>query len=269
VHLDLALTHADVEDVARPFVVRTLEHLDAAMRDAGVHARDAPGLARGRLQQDAARPSDDLRAPRAPRPRRSRRRPYRGARRVAACGAHRRRRHRRGTGQHRSHTLSVGVLDEECIDGESDDLAAHPAIPRDTVVPVERTQTVYTVTPTRRPPSCPSCRASERAHVRQHRTRRRARRAAAASIPGERGDCGSSAINPELSERASTPTGTQQGIAQHRRGCLASRRASRTKRPRRHRQLCRRVEARALADYVIEPSDARTSGQLQGRTPPS
>ena len=38
VHLDLALTRADVEEVARPFVVRTLEHIDAALRDAGVAA---------------------------------------------------------------------------------------------------------------------------------------------------------------------------------------------------------------------------------------
>jgi molecular chaperone DnaK len=156
VHLDLALTRADVEEVARPFVVRTLEHIDAAMRDAGVHARDAHRvllvggsskmpLVRRMIAAHLGRPVHvDLDADRAV---------ALGASLLAA---------RIGGADIDEvlvditpHTLSVGVLDEECIDGDSDDLAAHPVIPRDTVVPVERTQTVYTVTPNQRAAELP------------------------------------------------------------------------------------------------------------------
>ena len=43
------------------------------------------------------------------------------------------------------HTLAVGLADEAVLEHETDDLVAHPIIPRDTVVPVERRETVYTV----------------------------------------------------------------------------------------------------------------------------
>ena len=146
VHLDLALTRADVEDVARPFVVRTLEHIDAAMRDAGVQARDAHRillvggsskmpLVRRMIAAHLGRPVHvDLDADRAV---------ALGASLLAG---------RIGGAEIDEvlvditpHTLSVGVADEDFLDGESEDLAAHPVIPRDTVVPVERTETVYTM----------------------------------------------------------------------------------------------------------------------------
>ena len=146
VHLDLALTRADLEDVARPFVVRTLEHIDAAMRDAGVQARDAHRillvggsskmpLVRRMIAAHLGRPVHvDLDADRAV---------ALGASLLAG---------RIGGAEIDEvlvditpHTLSVGVADEDFLDGESEDLAAHPVIPRDTVVPVERTETVYTM----------------------------------------------------------------------------------------------------------------------------
>ncbi len=148
VHLDLALTRADVEDEARPFVVRTLEHIDAAMRDAGVHARDAHRillvggsskmpLVRRMVAAHLGRPVHvDLDADRA-----------------VALGASLLAGRIGGADINEvlvditPHTLSVGVADVEFLEGESDDLAAHPIIPRDTVVPVERTQTVYTISP--------------------------------------------------------------------------------------------------------------------------
>ena len=148
VHLDLALTRADVEEVARPFVVRTLEHIDAAMRDAGVRARDAHRillvggsskmpLVRRMIAAHLGRPVHvDLDADRAV---------ALGASLLAA---------RIGGADIDEvlvditpHTLSIGLADEDYLDGECADLAAHPVIPRDTVVPVERTQTVYTLAP--------------------------------------------------------------------------------------------------------------------------
>ena len=39
-HLDLPLTRGDVEEAARPFITRTLEHLDSALRDAKVRPSD-------------------------------------------------------------------------------------------------------------------------------------------------------------------------------------------------------------------------------------
>ncbi len=146
VHLDLALTRADVEDVARPFVARTLEHIDAALRDAGVLARDTHRillvggsskmpLVRRMIAAHLARPVHvDLDADRAV---------ALGASLLAA---------RIGGADIDEvlvditpHTLSVGLADEDFLEGETSDLVAHPVIPRDTVVPVERTQTVYTI----------------------------------------------------------------------------------------------------------------------------
>ena len=146
VHLDLALSRADVEDVARPFVARTLEHIDAALRDAGVLARDTHRillvggsskmpLVRRMIAAHLARPVHvDLDADRAV---------ALGASLLAA---------RIGGADIDEvlvditpHTLSVGLADEDYLEGESSDLVAHAVIPRDTVVPVERSQTVYTI----------------------------------------------------------------------------------------------------------------------------
>ena len=146
VHLDLALTRADVEEVARPFVTRTLEHIEAAMRDAGVVARDAHRillvggsskmpLVRRMVAAHLGRPVHvDLDADRA-----------------VALGASLLAGRIGGAGVDEilvditPHTLSVGLADAEYLDGEAHDLVAHPIIRRDTVVPVERTETVYTI----------------------------------------------------------------------------------------------------------------------------
>jgi molecular chaperone DnaK len=147
VHLDLALTREDVEGVSRPFVQRTLEHIDAAMRDAGVTARDASRIllvggsskmpiVRRMVAAHLGRPVYvDLDADRA-----------------VALGASLLAGRIVGAGVDEvlvditPHTLAVGVADEDYLEGEVRDLAVAPVIPRDTVVPVERTQTVFTIT---------------------------------------------------------------------------------------------------------------------------
>ena len=148
VHLDLALTRADVEEAARPFVRRTLEHLEAAMRDARVTANDLQRvllvggsskmpLVRRMVGAHLGRPVHvDLDAERA-----------------VALGASLLAGRIGGADVDEilvditPHTLAVGVADEEVLEGETDDLAAHAIIPRDTVVPVERKETVYTMVP--------------------------------------------------------------------------------------------------------------------------
>jgi molecular chaperone DnaK len=145
VHLDLALTRADVEEAARPYVTRTLEHIDAALRDAGAKASDLQRvllvggaskmpLVRRMAAAHLGRPVHvDLDADRA-----------------VALGASLLAGRIGGADVDEvlvditPHTLAVGVLDDEALD-EEEDLAAAPVIPRDTVVPVERTRTVYTV----------------------------------------------------------------------------------------------------------------------------
>jgi molecular chaperone DnaK len=146
VHLDLALTREDVEAAARPFVLRTLEHIAAAMRDAGITAADASRillvggaskmpLVRRMVAAHLGRPVHvDLDADRAV---------ALGASILAG---------RIGGAEIDEvlvditpHTLAVGVADEDYLEGEAEDLAVAPVIPRDTVVPVERTQTVFTV----------------------------------------------------------------------------------------------------------------------------
>ena len=148
VHLDLALARADVEEGARPFVLRTLEHVDAAMRDAGVRPADLSRvllvggsskmpLVRRMVAAHLGLPVHvDLDADRA-----------------VAMGASMLAGRIGGAAIDEvlvditPHTLAVGVVDEEVLAEESDDLAAHAIIPRDTVVPVERKETVYTIIP--------------------------------------------------------------------------------------------------------------------------
>lgn len=149
VHLDLALTRADVEEAARPFVIRTLTHVDAALHDAGVKPGDVHRvllvggsskmpLVRRMAAAHLGRPVHvDLDADRAV---------ALGASLLAG---------RLGGAEVDEvlvditpHTLAVGVLDVGALDeGGVVDLAAAPVIPRDTVVPVERTRTVFTVVP--------------------------------------------------------------------------------------------------------------------------
>jgi molecular chaperone DnaK len=145
VHLDLPLARADVEDAARPFVQRTLDSIDAAMRDAGVTARDPSRvllvggaskmpIVRQMVAAHLGRPVHvDLDADRAV---------ALGASLLAG---------RIGGAEVDEvlvditpHTLAIGVIDEDFLLGVTTDLKAEPVIPRDTVVPVERTTTVFT-----------------------------------------------------------------------------------------------------------------------------
>jgi molecular chaperone DnaK len=146
VHLDLPLTRADVEEAAQPFVQRTLDSVDAAMRDAGIVAREPHRvllvggaskmpIVRRMLAAHLGRPVHvDLDADRAV---------ALGAALLAG---------RIGGAEVDEvlvditpHTLAVGVADEEYLRGLASDLMAEPVIPRDTVVPVERTKTVFTM----------------------------------------------------------------------------------------------------------------------------
>jgi molecular chaperone DnaK len=146
VHLDLALTREDVEAAARPFVLRTLDHIEAAMRDAGVAARDfgrvllvggasKMPLVRRMVAAHLGRPVHvDLDADRA-----------------VALGASLLAGRIGGAAVDEvlvditPHTLAVGVADVDYLEDEADDLAVAPVIRRDTVVPAERTKTVYTI----------------------------------------------------------------------------------------------------------------------------
>jgi molecular chaperone DnaK len=146
VHLDLPLTRADVEEAARPLLQRTLSSVDAAMRDAGITAREPNRvllvggaskmpIVRQLLAAHLGRPVQlDLDADRA-----------------VALGAALLAGRIAGTEVDEvlvditPHTLAVGVADDEYLLGSESDLMAEPVIPRDTVVPVERTKTVYTL----------------------------------------------------------------------------------------------------------------------------
>ena len=145
-HLDLPLTRGDVEEIARPLILRTLRCVDTAMRDAGVRPNDPNRvllvggaskmpLVRELVAAHLGRPVHvDLDADRAV---------ALGASILAG---------RIGGAEIDEvlvditpHTLAIGVADQATLDGGDDDLAAEPVIPRDTVVPVERTKTVYTL----------------------------------------------------------------------------------------------------------------------------
>ena len=143
-HLDVPLTREDVATVARPFVQRTLDCIDAALRDARARPEDLDRallvggasrmpVVREMVAAHLGRPAQlDLDADRAV---------ALGASLLAG----------RLAGANVSevlvditpHTLAVGVLDAEWDDAE-EDLVAEPVIARGTVVPVERKKTVYT-----------------------------------------------------------------------------------------------------------------------------
>jgi molecular chaperone DnaK len=147
-HLDLELTRADVNEAARAFVERTLEHVDSALRDAKVRPSDLDRIllvggaskmpiVREMVGAHLQRPAHlDLDADRA-----------------VAVGASMLAGRIAGAGVAEvlvditPHTLAAGalsVLDGEDDDGEPD-LVAAPIIARGTVVPVERRKTVFTV----------------------------------------------------------------------------------------------------------------------------
>ncbi|AUX43054.1 heat-shock protein Hsp70 [Sorangium cellulosum] len=144
-HLDMPLAREDVEAAARPFVERTLACIDAALRDARlrpaqldrvllVGGSSKMPLVRRMVSEHLGRPAQlDLDADRAV---------ALGASLLAG----------RIAGERIAevlvditpHTLSIGVLPPHEEPERLDDLDAAPVIPRGSVVPVERTTTVYT-----------------------------------------------------------------------------------------------------------------------------
>ena len=165
VHLDLLVTRAEVEDVARPFIVRTLRCIDEALRDARVTGRDLqrvllvggaskmPIVARLVAEHLGREAHVDADADRA-----------------VALGAALLAGRLGGAAIDEilvditPHTLGAGVIDasvmmdaplgfdedddaedDDLSDIAEDDLAASAIIPRDTVVPVERTRTYSTM----------------------------------------------------------------------------------------------------------------------------
>jgi molecular chaperone DnaK len=147
VHLDMPLTREDVEAVARPMLERTLRCIDDALGDAKMQARDVhrvllvggvskmPIVAR-MVSAHLSRPVQvDANADRAV---------ALGAAMLAGRAA--------GAAIDEilvditPHTLSVGVAHSPDEDFEEEgDLHAAPVIRRDTVVPVERTNTYFTM----------------------------------------------------------------------------------------------------------------------------
>jgi len=141
VHLDMTLAASDVERVAKPFVERTLTCIDAALHAAGIRPADLDRvllvggaskmpLVTAMISAHLGRPAQlDSNADRA-----------------VALGASLLAGRIGGADVAEvlvditPHTLVVGVLSE----GAADDLDALAVIPRGTVVPVERSQTVMT-----------------------------------------------------------------------------------------------------------------------------
>ncbi len=145
-HLDLPLARADVDRVARPFVERTLGHIDSALRDAKVRATDLDRvllvggaskmpIVRALVAAHMERPAQlDLDADRA-----------------VALGASMLAGRIAGAAVAQvlvditPHTLAAGALSGEADYLDDDDLVAAPIIERGTVVPVERKRIVYTL----------------------------------------------------------------------------------------------------------------------------
>ncbi|MEZ4295996.1 MAG: Hsp70 family protein [Polyangiaceae bacterium] len=144
VHLDLPLTRADLDSIARPFIERTLGHIDMALRDAKVRPVDLDRvllvggaskmpIVRSLVSAHLERPAQvDLDADRAV---------AFGATMLAgrAAGAT----ITQVLVDITPHTLAAGVLDAP-DDAGPPDLVAAPIIERGTVIPTVRKRTVYT-----------------------------------------------------------------------------------------------------------------------------
>jgi len=145
VHLDLPLTRDDVEGAARPFVEKTLRCIDDALRDARLDAArlDRVLLVGGtsKMPLVSSMVADHLGRPVIVDPE---------ADRAVALGAALLAGRAAGADVQEvlvditPHTLAIGALgsDPDAVDDE--ELDAVPVIPRDTVVPVERSQTFFT-----------------------------------------------------------------------------------------------------------------------------
>jgi len=146
VHLDLPLTRQDVEDCARPFVEKTLVCIDEALRDAHLDASklDRVLLVGGSSKMPVVERmvADHLQRPVVVDPE---------ADRAVALGASLLAGRAAGADVQEvliditPHTLAIGAAGSEGTPVSIDDLAAVPIIPRDTVVPVERTETFFTM----------------------------------------------------------------------------------------------------------------------------
>jgi len=149
IHLDLTVTRATLERLSAPFVERTLACIDAALRDARVAPRDLDRVllvgGTSRMPLVERRVAEHLGRPVTldAEPERS---VALGATRLAGRAA--------GLAIEEvlvditPHTLSAGALEHEYqYAADVGELRAVPIIPRDTVVPVVRTQTLYTLVP--------------------------------------------------------------------------------------------------------------------------
>jgi molecular chaperone DnaK len=146
VQLDQVLTRADIDQVARPLIERTLRCIDEALADAKLspQALDRVLLVGGASRSPVVREMvanhlqrpvlQDLDADRA-----------------VALGASLLAGRTAGIEVKdvlvdiTPHTLAVGVEDGFSFSRRTEELAAAPVIPRNTVLPVERTRTVFTI----------------------------------------------------------------------------------------------------------------------------
>jgi molecular chaperone DnaK len=150
VHLELSLLREHAEQAARPFVLRTLSSIDEALRDARLAARDLDRVilvgGASKMPLVARLVSEHLGRPVIVDP---------NADRAVALGASKLAGRIAGEAVDEvlvditPHTLSVGSLDETMLMGspftDDGDLRAVPLIERDTVVPVEKRKTVFTL----------------------------------------------------------------------------------------------------------------------------
>lgn len=150
VQLELLLTRADVDQVARPLIERTLRCIDEALADAKLkpEALDRVLLVGGASRSPIVREmvSAHLRRPVLQ---------DLDADRAVALGASLIAGRASGADVNEvlvditPHTLAAGVLSEYHLENgpplSDDDLTAAPVIPRNTVIPVERHQIVYTM----------------------------------------------------------------------------------------------------------------------------
>jgi molecular chaperone DnaK len=145
VHLDFVLTLAELDEVAMPFVERTLRSIDLALHDSGLRPRDLDRVllvgGSSRLRAVERRVSEHLGRPAIV---------DEAADRLVARGAALLAGRASGLDVDEvliditPHTLAAGVADAQFDHDEAPDIVASPIIPRDTVIPVERHATYFT-----------------------------------------------------------------------------------------------------------------------------
>lgn len=146
VHLDITLERSELERIAEPFIERTLSCIDRALADAKLTAArlDRVVLVGGMSRMPCVnrRVSEHLKRPVLVDP---------DADLVVARGAALLAGRIAGLDiddvliDITPHTLAAGVADSDSPFNTEDDIIASSVIPRDTIVPVERTRTYYTL----------------------------------------------------------------------------------------------------------------------------